>query len=93
MDTSKYDRSVSLFCPTCGNDQFEYGQEGNEGPEVVTCASCGHELTKDQLLQENSENITAHVDEVGKEFVEDVANDLRATLKRAFRNSKNIKIR
>ena len=92
MNTSKYDRSVSLFCPTCGNDQFEYGQDDNENPEVVTCASCRREMMKDELIRENRENITAHADEVGEEIVKDVAKDFRTTLKRAFRNSKNIKI-
>ena len=93
MDDEMYNRSVSLLCPTCGNDQFEFDQGVDDSVEIVKCASCGREINKDNLIRENSENINAHVEEVGQQIVKDAANELRSTLKKAFQGSKNIKFR
>ena len=92
MDKGKYDRQVRLFCPTCGNNLFEYEQGVDETIEIVTCESCGREITKDQLILENSENISEHVKEVGNEMMGDLAKKMRKELKKAFQGSKNIKI-
>lgn len=72
MNPEKYNRKIALLCPTCGCDQFAHEQEIDETIEVVKCASCGRELTKDDLIQENSENLSAHVDEVKKEVLQDI---------------------
>lgn len=88
MNAEKHNRTVSLRCPTCGSDQFS--DEGAETPEqIVTCASCGMKLTRDDLIRENSENIDLHVKEMGKEIVD----DFRKELAKAFRGSKFIKIK
>lgn len=68
MLDDKYGRSVSLLCPTCGSDQFKYDDEGS--PEV-TCASCGLQTTKDDLIRSNSENIDLHVNEMTDEILKD----------------------
>ena len=93
MNTEMYNRRVSLLCPTCGSDHFEFDQGVDDSIEIAKCASCGREINKDNLIRENSENINAHVEEVGREIVKDVANDLRSRLKKAFQGSKNIKFR
>ena len=93
MNTERYNRRVSLLCPTCGSDQFEFDHGVDESIEIAKCASCGREINKDNLIQENSENINAHSEEIGREIVKDVAKDLRASLKKAFRGSKHIKFR
>ncbi|MDI6854331.1 MAG: hypothetical protein QME75_12095 [Deltaproteobacteria bacterium] len=91
MDNEKYNRNISLLCPTCGCNQFEY--EGvDETIEMVKCASCGRELTKDELIQENSENISEHVKEMGGQIVKDLAKEFKESLKAAFRGSKYIRI-
>lgn len=93
MNTERYDRRVSLLCSTCGNDQFEFDQGVDDSLEIAKCASCGREIDKDNLIRENSENINAHVEEIGQQIVKDVANDLRSRLKKAFQGNKNIKFR
>lgn len=93
MDTEKYNRTLSLRCPTCGGDQFEFEHGLDETVELAICASCGRTLTKDELIRENSELIDAQVEEIGDVMVKDAAAEMRKTLKNAFRGSKSIKIR
>jgi len=83
VDAEKYNRSVSLLCPTCGSDQFS--RDGEEGPsQLATCARCGLKITHDDLIRANTESINEHVKEIGK----DVAKDIREELAKAFRGSK-----
>ena len=49
MDSSKYDRNITMLCPTCGCDQFEIENGVDETIELAKCASCGREITKDDL--------------------------------------------
>ena len=91
MDAEIYNRSVSLLCPTCGNDQFEFHQGLDDSFEIAKCASCGREINKDDLIRENRENINEHVEEIGQQVVEDVAKELRSSLRKAFHGSKNLK--
>ena len=93
MKSGKYDRQISLLCPTCGNTEFETDDGSAEATEMVKCASCGRELTRDELIAENSENISAHTKEIGKEVTKDIADEMRKSLKKAFRGSKNIRIK
>jgi NMD protein affecting ribosome stability and mRNA decay len=92
MDTEKYNRSVSLLCPTCGSDQFEF-EGGDEVVESARCTGCGREFKKNELIEENSENISEHVKEMGQEFTHDTAKEMRKTLKKAFRGNKHIKFK
>jgi NMD protein affecting ribosome stability and mRNA decay len=92
MDTEEYNRSVTLLCPTCGGDQFEF-EGSDETIESARCAGCGHEFTKDKLIEENSENINEHMKEMGKEITSDFAKEMRDTLKKAFRGSRHIKFK
>lgn len=93
MKNEKYQRSIGLQCPTCGCTDYEYEQGVDETIELAKCASCGRELTKDELVRENSENIQEHVSEIGKQVTEDLAKELKASLKEAFTGSKNIRIK
>ena len=93
MRNEKYQRNVGMLCPTCGCSSYEYEQGVDETIEIVKCASCGRELTRDELISENSENINEHVSEMGKEIKADLAKRFKASLKKAFRGSKNIRIK
>lgn len=89
MDSSKYNRSVSLLCPTCGGATFEFEQGVDQIIELAKCVKCGRQISKDELIRENGENISEHAKEIGR----DIADDLRKTLKDAFRGNKFIKIK
>lgn len=93
MDTEKYKRSISLLCPTCGNTQLSSSTANDPESELLTCASCGREITRDELIRENSENVDEHVKEIGKEVAKDFALELKKQLASAFKGSKFIKIK
>ncbi|MDB5772562.1 MAG: hypothetical protein JWM42_2936 [Burkholderia sp.] len=88
MDADKYNRAVSLFCPTCGHDQFSHEGESSSN-QVVTCARCGLQLTREELIDRNRENIHLNVKDIEKQVV----GDLKAELTKAFRGSKFIKVK
>lgn len=93
MNPEKYNRSISLLCPTCGCSNFSYEEGSDETIQIMTCASCERDFNKDELIQENSENIDEHLSEIKEEVVKDVADELRKSLKKAFAGSKNIRFK
>lgn len=92
MNEEKYSRSVTMICPTCGCDQFAYDGEA-ELVESMTRASCGRVFGRQELIDENGENLSAHVQEMGEEIVKDAAKEMRASLKKALRGSKTIRFK
>jgi hypothetical protein len=88
IGAEKYNRSVNMLCPTCGESQFEYDPENLDDYSLVKCNCCQMTMTKAHLVDANSENISAHVEEIGKELVEDLSKDL----KKLFAGNKFIKI-
>lgn len=93
MDTEKYNRSVTLLCPTCGGTQFSPASPDNIESELQKCASCGREITRDELIRENSENIDEHMNEIKNEVTKDLANELKKQLSSAFNGSKFITVK
>lgn len=93
MDTEKYNRSITLLCPTCGCTQFKSSETTNSESELLICASCGRELTRDELIRENSENIDEHVKEIGKEVTDEIGRELKKQLAATFKGNKFIKVK
>ena len=62
MDASKYSRSATMLCPTCGNTDFEH--DGDNSP--LRCGGCDRVFEREELIRENGEIIEARV--VGKQF-------------------------
>ena len=93
MKSEKYDRSVSLHCPTCGSTQFEYDETLEDDNAMVRCISCDREITKAELTHENSGNINEHMKEISKLALDDVAKEMRKSLKKTLRGNKNIKFK
>lgn len=93
MNPDKYNRNISLLCPTCGCNDFSYKEGVDEAIQIMTCAYCEREFNKDELIQENSENIEEHLSEIKNEVTKDFANELRKTLKKSFSGNKNIRFK
>lgn len=93
MDSEKYNRTLSMRCPTCASDQIKPEHGVDETTVLAKCASCGRVLTKDELIRENSELIDAQVNEIGAEMVKDAAAELRKAFKSALKGNKSFKIR
>ena len=89
IDVEKHNRNVTLLCPTCGQNQFEYEPEGLDDNSPMKCIHCQLILTKAQLIEANRENVSAHV----KEMSEAIISDLQKDLTRAFSGNKYIKIK
>jgi uncharacterized Zn finger protein (UPF0148 family) len=90
MNLDKNSRTIALQCPTCGGVSFE--SETSESPEVK-CVQCERLIQRDELLRENSENILENLDEIKTNVARDIADQMRKTLKDAFKGSKNIKFK
>lgn len=57
------ERHLTLLCPTCGSDQLIFDDEDESA--LVTCATCGRQTTRDELIGDNSESIELHVADMG----------------------------
>lgn len=82
-----------MLCPTCGYSSFSYDEGADETIQIMTCASCEREFNKDDLILENSENISENLSEIKSEMVNDVADEIRKSLKEAFSGNKNIRLK
>lgn len=91
MGDGKYDRKLTLLCPTCGSSQFSYDEDDESGP--VICVDCKRETTRDDLIRDNQERIDFEVEEIGKEAVADMTKELNKSLKKAFGGNKNIRFK
>lgn len=90
MDSSKYDRAISLMCPTCGHKEFAYDESG-DGP--MRCTGCDREFSRDELIAENGEAISGEIEDLKAEVLKDMRNEMRDTLKNAFKGSKHIRFK
>ncbi len=74
MKLDNISREVKMICRVCGNDEFEYddaaGDLSNAPDETeLKCTHCGLATTKGELMKDNSESISAVVDEISEEVV------------------------
>lgn len=89
MKPDKYNRSINMLCPTCGSTDFSYDEGVDESIQIMTCVSCEREFNKDELLQENSENIDEHLSEIKSEVKKDLVDQMR----KSFSGNKNIRFK
>ena len=76
---------VSLLCPTCGCTEFSEASEQNQGQtdeQYYICEHCGTAISRDQLIEANSESIDATIQDMGDDIVSALLKDLKKTLKR-----------
>jgi hypothetical protein len=82
-----YDMKVSLQCIVCGGEDFSF----NEDKTHVKCNLCNREYLGgyDELVELNSVQINNALEEKKNELL----NDLKADMLKAFGGNKNIKIK
>jgi len=90
VNLDKINRTVTLLCPTCGGSDMESKGEAHQESELLKCNSCGLELSRDELMNANQENINVNIDEMKQEAVKEAKSELEKMLKNAFKGSKNI---
>ncbi|MEL4180223.1 ECs_2282 family putative zinc-binding protein [Roseateles sp. PN1] len=88
----EHKRTITLQCPTCGGSDFENGSS-NDPTALLECVSCHRTTSRDQLIDDNAENIEHQKQELTQEVVGGLKKDFEATLRNAFRGSKNLKIK
>lgn len=85
MNPKNYDRKVSLMCSTCGESIFKYDHEVEIENMEFECISCEQIFSRDELMDENRENLERVFSEIGKEMLEDAAKKLRKAFKKGFK--------
>jgi hypothetical protein len=93
MDLEKLNRKVALLCPTCGGSQFASEEAGDEPAAILKCAGCGLEITHEELVDSNTDNISVNLDEMTKDAVKEVEKEFNAILRNAFKGNKHITIK
>lgn len=93
MNLDKLNRSITLLCPTCGNTEMESLEGPHDLSNLFKCNGCGLEISKDDLICSNQENINTNIEEVKAEATKEVQAELDKMLKNAFKGSSFIKIK
>lgn len=82
-----FEKSVSMKCSVCGNDQFSTIDEKIEdllhAPDEteVKCSDCGRVTTKEQHIEENSHIINANVEDLKDDIVKQLQKDIKKLFK------------
>jgi predicted RNA-binding Zn-ribbon protein involved in translation (DUF1610 family) len=92
MSSGKYDRSVTLLCPTCGSAEMRM-KDQEQDMQIAQCVTCGLEIERQALIDANGENIAAHVQEIGQEMHRDFAAELKRMLRDTTSGSKHFKVK
>lgn len=80
-------RSVKLYCPVCGNDQFSsmdlQVDSLIDAPDEtrIQCADCKNTFTKAELIESNREVIDANIDEMKQKLLKDLDRKLKKIFK------------
>lgn len=80
-------RNVTLYCPTCGNDQFSSVDveidDLSDAPDDtrIQCADCKCIFTKAELKETNQDVINANIEEMKKDLLKDLEKKLKKMFK------------
>jgi predicted nucleic acid-binding Zn-ribbon protein len=80
-------RNVTLYCPTCGNDQFSSVDAEidnlSDAPDDtrIQCADCKTILTKAELIEANQDVIDANLEEIKQEAIEEIEKKIKDIFK------------
>ena len=73
-------RTISLLCPTCAGDQFEFDTELSEENRKYFCVGCQISFRHNDLKAANGGKIEAEL----SEFKAELASEIKASFKKAF---------
>ncbi|MBE1275163.1 ECs_2282 family putative zinc-binding protein [Enterovibrio baiacu] len=91
MKINNLDRQISMLCPTCGCKEFSFDEHDENG--LVTCTQCERQLTRAELVSENSELIAENQNELAKEAQKQIEAEMKKMVRDAFKGNKNIKFK
>lgn len=91
MNLSKLEREIRMHCPTCESTNFSFVEHDED--ELVTCVQCKRQMTRYELLEENTELMTETQNEIANEAQKQIEAEMRKMLQNAFKGNKNIKIK
>lgn len=79
-------RKVSLYCPTCGNDQFSTIDETDDLIDAsdttrFLCADCKSIFTKVELIESNQDIINANIEDVKNKAMKEIDKELKKLFK------------
>lgn len=80
-------RNVTLYCPTCGNDQFSCVDveidDLSDAPDDtrIQCADCKNILSKAELIEANQDVINANIEEMKQDLLKDLEKKLKKMFK------------
>lgn len=83
----KLDRKITMYCPTCGNDQFSCIDENiddlSDAPDDVTlkCSDCSSIFTKGELIESNQDIINANIEDIKQEAIKELEKKLKKMFK------------
>lgn len=75
-------KKVTLYCDRCGNDQFYFDDINNSDIELMSddailkCSDCGKIFTKIELIELNTEVITANVEDMKEEMTQEIKKEI-----------------
>lgn len=75
-----YNRVIDLQCPICGGIDFLIEDENKEVVQA-TCSSCDKVLSREELMDSNSQNIETHIDEVKEDIINDITKSFKSIFK------------
>lgn len=80
-------RKVTIYCPTCGNDQFSCVDADiddlSDAPNDVKlkCADCNSIFTKGELIEGNQDIINANIEDIKQEAIKELEKKLEEIFK------------
>ncbi|WP_054546850.1 ECs_2282 family putative zinc-binding protein [Vibrio splendidus] len=79
MKLNNLDRQISMLCPTCGYKDFSFDEHDENG--LITCTQCERQMTRVDLVAENSELIAENQNEIAKEAQNQIEAEIKKCLK------------
>jgi len=86
-----YEKPVSMLCPNCGSDQWEYDKD--DPNTLYTCSGCGKVFTNEELTEANTDLLEKEAEKLADEIGEKFSNDVNKMLEDAFKGNKHVKIK